>query len=65
MPPSGDFRVHTVGEVCEGLLIMHERFGKGKIVAVHADPTGAKITVLFDNVAQRTLMLKYARFVIL
>ena len=65
MPPSGDFRVHTVGEVSEGQQIMHERFGKGKIVAVHADPTGAKITVLFDNVAQRTLMLKYARFVIL
>ena len=65
MPPSGDFRVHNVGEVSEGQQIMHERFGKGKIVAVHADPTGAKITVLFDNVAQRTLMLKYARFVIL
>lgn len=65
LPASGEFRVHTIGEVTEGMEIIHERFGKGKILDIITDPTGAKITVLFANVAQRTLMLKYARFAIL
>ena len=42
--------------------ILHERFGRGKITGVEADETGDKIVVLFSNVEQRKLMLKYARF---
>lgn len=62
---SGEFRLHTVDEVAEGLEIMHERFGRGTIKEVDTDPTGARIVVLFSNVEQRKLMLKYAKFRIL
>lgn len=64
--PSGangsGFRLHTLEELSPGMQIVHERFGRGKIVDLLSDPTGEKITVLFPNVALRTLMLKYARF---
>ncbi len=64
MPSAGQYSVHGINEVREGMMIVHERFGRGKIMAVTTDPTGEKITVLFANVEQRTLMLKYARFAI-
>lgn len=58
----GSFTLHSVDEVAEGMEILHERFGRGKITAIDNDPTGAKIVVLFANVEQRKLMLKYAKF---
>ncbi len=61
-PDGSGFGLHTLNELSEGMKIIHERFGAGKIVRLISDPTGEKITVLFPNVAQRTLMLKYARF---
>ncbi len=58
----GSFTLHSVDEVAEGMEILHERFGRGRITAIDNDPTGAKIVVLFANVEQRKLMLKYAKF---
>lgn len=58
----GGFTVHDVSEMAAGMEIVHERFGNGTVTDVITDPTGAKITVQFANVSQRTLMLKYARF---
>ena len=45
--------------------ILHERFGRGRIVSIEDDPTGAKINVLFSGADQKKLMLKFARFKIL
>ena len=61
-PGAGGFSLHTINEVNEGMEILHERFGRGRITGVEADETGDKIVVLFSNVEQRKLMLKYARF---
>ena len=62
---NGEFSLHSVDEVASGMDILHERFGRGKIVEIDRDPNGAKIIVLFSNVEQRKLMLKYARFQII
>lgn len=62
---SGSYTLHHVEEVTEGTEIMHERFGRGRVIEIDRDPTGAKIVVLFSNVEQRKLMLKYAKFKIL
>lgn len=58
----GAFTLHTANEVAPGMEIMHERFGRGRITDIESDATGIKIIVLFSNVEQRKLMLKYARF---
>ncbi len=62
---SGDFSRHTVGELADGMEILHERFGRGRIVSIEDAPTGAKINVLFSGADQKKLMLKFARFKIL
>ncbi len=62
---SGDFSRHTVGELADSMEILHERFGRGRIVSIEDDPTGAKINVLFSGADQKKLMLKFARFKIL
>ena len=62
---SGDFNRHTVGELTDGMEILHERFGRGRIVSIEDDTTGAKINVLFSGADQKKLMLKFARFKIL
>lgn len=62
---SGDFSRHTAGELADGMEILHERFGRGRIVSIEDDPTGAKINVLFSGADQKKLMLKFARFKIL
>lgn len=62
---SGDFSRHTAGELADGMEILHERFGRGRIVSIEYDPTGAKINVLFSGADQKKLMLKFARFKIL
>lgn len=57
---------HTPGELTEGLLIMHDRFGRGAIASVDANhPGGPRITVDFETEGQKTLVLKFAKFVIL
>lgn len=62
---SGDFSRHTVGELADSMEILHERFGRGRIISIEDDPTGAKINVLFSGADQKKLMLKFARFKIL
>ena len=56
------YSLHQLSELAIDMEIMHERFGHGRIIDLETDETGDKIIVLFDNVAQRKLMLKYARF---
>ncbi len=57
--------LHTVDELATGMAIEHSRFGRGQITDIdttHADP---RITVEFDNLGSRVLLLKFARFNIL
>ncbi len=56
---------HSVSELAEGMVIEHERFGRGTITMVDASRSDARITVSFDNTGQRVLLLEYARFSIL
>ncbi len=53
-----------ISQLHVGDNISHNTFGTGQIIAVDADhPGGARITVQFRNTGQRTLLLRFARFV--
>ena len=63
---SGDFGLHDVAELGDGMEIEHSRFGRGVITDVVEGKAGdAKITVDFGDIGRKTLILKFARFKIL
>ena len=47
------------------MLVLHERFGKGKVLSVTGEAPNAKATVLFENAGQKQLLLKFAKLKIL
>lgn len=55
----------NAGEVQEGAIIKHERFGIGKVTAVTGDTESRKATVEFENSGIKQLLLKFARFEII
>jgi len=51
-----------VDTIHNGSIIRHERFGIGTIVALEGTGENKKATVMFSNVGQKQLLLKFARF---
>jgi DNA helicase-2/ATP-dependent DNA helicase PcrA len=61
-----DVGVHDVSELRVGMQIEHLRFGSGMITEIDSDnPSGPRITVSFNNVDYKTLVLKFAKFKII
>ena len=48
-----------------GARIEHERFGQGSVVKIEGDGESAKAVIRFDNVGEKTLLLKFARIKLL
>jgi DNA helicase-2/ATP-dependent DNA helicase PcrA len=48
-----------------GLRIAHDRFGEGTITSVDGSNDNARISVSFDHVGNKTLLLKYAKIKVL
>ena len=53
--------IHTIGELREGMEIIHSRFGSGKIIKLDSS-ADAKIIVKFESTGEKTLLLKFAKF---
>jgi len=47
-----------------GMQVMHEKFGKGKLLILEGDFPNQKATVFFENVGQKQLLLKFAKLTI-
>ena len=62
---SGNFAIHTVEELHEGSVILHQRFGRGTVSAIDTSGSDAKIDVVFNDGQTRKLLLKFAKFEIL
>ncbi|MDE5988489.1 MAG: UvrD-helicase domain-containing protein [Duncaniella sp.] len=58
----GQYTLHAVGELQEGMRIEHAKFGLGEIIVIDNAGPDPRITVKFDNTDTRTLMLKFAKF---
>ena len=67
VPINRDLRASAQGAqkvavLSEGQRIEHERFGKGTVVSVEGTAENSKALIRFDNVGEKTLLLKFARF---
>ncbi len=55
----------AAGTIEVGSRICHARFGNGTVSAIEGTGDNSKITVEFDNVGRKQLLLKFAKFTIL
>lgn len=61
-----EYTQHSAQELQTGFVIEHQRFGKGTIIEIDTTtPDQDKITVKFDNVNTKKLLLSFAKFKIL
>lgn len=61
----GRFTLHQESEINEGMRIEHGKFGRGQIVKKGHISGEASITVDFDMVGKKNLLLKFAKFTII
>ena len=47
--------------IAVGDIVMHAKFGKGKVVALEGSTPNEKATVFFPSVGQKQLLLKFAK----
>ena len=52
-------------DIQAGMEVMHDRFGKGKVVSVEGIGPNRKATVFFPAIGQKQLLLRFARLKIL
>ena len=62
---AGDYAQHSAAELQTGVVIEHQRFGRGVITEIDTSTPDHKITVKFDNVSTKKLLLSFAKFKIL
>ena len=53
------------GGLKEGVFILHNRFGRGKVLRIEGTGDSTKATVQFENVGTKQLLLKFAKFEVL
>lgn len=59
---AGEMGYHAPSELREGMRIIHSRFGKGTISAVGKISGEDGINVTFDQVGEKKMILKFAKF---
>ncbi|MEG0559633.1 MAG: UvrD-helicase domain-containing protein [Muribaculaceae bacterium] len=62
---NGEFTLHDKSEVSVGMKVSHSRFGLGIIKSIESQNLDAKITVDFENIGVKKLLLKFAKFEII
>ena len=55
----------STNSLTEGAIIEHQRFGIGKVIKVEGVGENVKATVDFQNIGQKQLLLKFAKYKIL
>ncbi|HLP12104.1 MAG TPA: hypothetical protein VK177_09255 [Flavobacteriales bacterium] len=48
-----------------GLNVMHEKFGKGEILAIDGEEPNAKATILFQKGLKKQLLLRFAKLTVI
>lgn len=55
----------TAGDLQPGCRIQHNRFGQGVVESIEGQGDNCKISVIFDAVGRKQLLLKFAKFTII
>jgi len=55
MPPT------SPGEIQTGMEVIHDRFGRGKVINIEGTGPNTKVTVFFPAIGQKQLLLRFAR----
>jgi DNA helicase-2/ATP-dependent DNA helicase PcrA len=61
---ASSFIASDVTDIVVGAKVEHERFGTGEILAVEGTGADMKATVDFDLAGQKTLLLKFAKLMV-
>jgi len=48
-----------------GQEVMHEKFGKGKVISIEGTGSNKKAIIFFDNFGEKTLLLQFAKLIVL
>lgn len=65
MTGGGGGGTHSVDELSEGMRIEHAKLGKGTVTAISSVSGEPSVTVVFDVMGEKKLLLKFAKFEIL
>ena len=60
-----DFESDDPSSIQTGMEVMHEKFGKGKVISTEGDDPNRKATVFFPKVGHKQLLLRFAKIKIL
>ena len=66
--PQGPTAPNTAAEINAiqvGMRVRHAKFGEGKVLTIEGSGSERKATIFFDQVGQKTMMLVYAKLVII
>jgi DNA helicase-2/ATP-dependent DNA helicase PcrA len=58
---TSDFDTESLRELAVGMMVEHERFGSGKVIAMDGVFPNNKATVQFDGIGQKQLLIKFAK----
>jgi DNA helicase-2/ATP-dependent DNA helicase PcrA len=61
---SENFKESDTADIKEGNVIEHQRFGMGKVLRIQDAGDNKKAVIEFDEVGQKTLVLKFAKLMI-
>ncbi len=50
-----------ISRICPGIVVMHGKFGQGKVLRLDGSGSEAKAIVFFEGVGEKTLLLKFAK----
>jgi DNA helicase-2/ATP-dependent DNA helicase PcrA len=51
-----------INNIAIGTIVIHERFGRGKVIELSGDSDNAKAIIEFENIGSKQMLLKFAKF---
>jgi DNA helicase-2/ATP-dependent DNA helicase PcrA len=58
---TSDFDTESLRDLQLGSMVQHDRFGHGKVIALDGDFPNNKVTVMFEGIGQKQLLVKFAK----